>query len=383
MPMHSGRMEANMIINKLRLELKDNKAVVSCDFTVKNEVKTLWYSFDKEYEKYIVTESLDAFVVGLLLIAMKNQEDIDIQGKISARLYYQIRHYVIPALSLANGEWRKIDIHAAELCDANYSTAPIAGTGISCGVDSFSTIYDHLNENKYHSIDYFTFFNVGSHGDFDSIKASEVFIKRMKLVKPYVNSTGKKLITIDTNLSDLLMMSHLQTHTIRAVSCILNLQKLFRYYYYASALRFDYFEINDKYMAYYETLLLSMLSTESTTFYSAVSQYTRSERTDLITNYGPSYEYLNVCVSPQNSIDGSNCSVCSKCMRTQLTLDVLGKLDYYDKVFDLEKYCQRKVKYIGQILAFRSQNLYFEDIYKLMLKKITKYPLNRRLCLYC
>lgn len=41
--------------------MKNEKAVISCEFTLRNEVKTLWYSFDKEYERYIVTESLDAF----------------------------------------------------------------------------------------------------------------------------------------------------------------------------------------------------------------------------------------------------------------------------------------------------------------------------------
>lgn len=273
---------------------------------------------------------------------MKNGENIDIRGKVSTRLYYQIRHYVIPALNLANDEWEKIDIIANDLCDANYSLDSIAATGIFCGVDSFSTIYDHINEANAHTIDYLTFFNVGSHGDFNSKQASELFNNRMNLVKPYVKTTSKRLISIDSNLSELLMMNHQQTYTIRAVSCILNLQKLFRYYYYAATHRFDYYEITDKDMAYYEILLLSMLSTESTTFFSAVSQFTRVERTELITKYDSSFEFLNVCVSPENSMDGSNCSICYKCMRTQLTLDILGKLDLYDKVFDLEKYRAKK-----------------------------------------
>ena len=31
-----------------------------------------------------------------------------------------------------------------------------------------------------------------------------------------------------------------------------------------------------------------------------------------------------------------NCSVCNKCLRTQITLDLLGKLDLYQDVFDLK-----------------------------------------------
>lgn len=329
-------------------------------------------------EDYISSENVDGFVVGLLLLAMKYGENIYIKGEISARLFYQIKHYVIPALNLANSEWKKIDVLPDALTDKIYSSESIAGTGISCGVDSFSTIYDHIDESEYHAINYLTFFNVGSHGDFNTQEASVTFKRRLETIKPYIEKSGKSLVTVDTNLSELLMMSHQQTHTIRAVSCILNLQKLFKYYYYAATHRFDFFEITDKDMAYYDILLLSMLSTESTTFYSAISQLTRVERTELITNYKPSYEFLNVCVSPKESGEGYNCSTCFKCLRTQLTLDVLGKLNLYEKVFDVNKYYQKKDKYIAQVLANKSENIYFRDIYTEMKRREFKISIKSR-----
>lgn len=355
-----------MIIYQPKIERKDDKSILSCEFTVKNEKKTLWFSYDTTYEEYLITESSDGFVVALLLLAMKLEEDIEIKGKMSARLIYQLNHYLIPALNLANNKWQKINISAETLTDTIYTNDSLVGTGVSGGVDSFATIYDHKNESSYNNIDFFTFFNVGSNGEYDSKKAKEVFNERVQLLKPYVESINKDFITVDSNLSDILMMDFQQSHTLRNIACVLNLQKLFNTYYYASAFRFDQYELTDKSMAYYDTLVLSMLSTETTTFYSSVSQFTRPERIELLSNYEPTYKYLNVCVKP--SKDGKNCSKCWKCKRTLLTLDVIGKLNLYSSVFDLDKYYSYKEKYTGLVLADKNEDITFNAVYNIMQK---------------
>lgn len=343
-------------------------------FSYKNKTETLWYSFSKEYKEYLVSENSDAAVVSLLLFAMKNNEDIIIEGKISAKLFYQLNHYLIPALNLANKQWNKIKIIANELNEDNLNVLKSTGTGVSCGIDSFSTIYDHLNEKEIFNIDYLTFFNAGSHGDYGGERARGIFKERLNLVLPFVNDFSKKIVVIDTNLNEILCMNHQQTHTVRDVACILNLQKLFRYYYYASAFKFDYFKLNEIDTADYDLLILQMLSTESTTFYSAVSQFSRIERTYNVTRFTPSYKYLNVCVNHHNLDEVENCSFCSKCLRTQLTLELLGELDKYDKVFRLDVYKKYRDKYLAQIIAKRNDNIFNQEIYNLLLEKKVSIP---------
>ena len=49
----------------------------------------LWFSFPSKFREYAVTEQLDAFVVGLLFLGLKTGQDIEVCGKLSARLYYR------------------------------------------------------------------------------------------------------------------------------------------------------------------------------------------------------------------------------------------------------------------------------------------------------
>lgn len=360
-----------MIIKKPYIEEKNNKIYIIYPYKLKDlSENKLWFELEKEYEKYITLENSDAGLVTLLLLAMKRGENIEVEGKVSEKLYYNIKNYIMNALNLANKEWEKIDIKVQSLNSEKVQNSKNVGTGLSCGVDSLSTIYNHeeFGESNF-KVNYFTFLNAGSHGEFGGEKARKVFRERYELVKKY--PTQNKIITIDSNMNEILMMNHQLTHTLRSIGCILNLQKLFKYYYYASTYRFENYELKNSIdTGNYDILLLPLLSTETTTFYSSVSQYTRIERTEIITKHPESYFNLNVCVSHQ----AQNCSVCPKCLRTEITLDLLGKLNLYKNVFDLEKYNKVKNKYIGYILYSKKNNIFSNEIYELMLKK--KYNIN-------
>ena len=307
---------------------------------------------------------------------MKKCEDIDLKAPVSKRLYYTITTYLIDALNLADPKFKKIKVIANELSSANLNVASAVGTGLSCGIDSFAVICDHLDIEEQYKINFFTFLNAGSHGDNGGEFAREVFHKRLKLFKPYADECNIDLVAIDTNINEILMMPHVFTHTMRDAACVLCLQKLFVYYYYASTYRFDYYELSkDNCQGSYDLLTLNLLSTESISFFSAANQYTRVERTENISNYEPTYRYLNVCVLSSSTGDPKNCSVCHKCLRTQLTLDILGKLHLYDKVFDLNKYRKAKDKYIGHVFALKSSGTYYKEVAELIKTKKYKVKL--------
>src|SRR5690606_22797303 len=157
------------------------------------------------------------------------------------------------------------------------------------------------------------------------------------------------ILKIDSNISEVLQMNFLQTNTLRNISAILHLQKLFKNYYLASKNRFDIFYLNPADNQDYDILTLNLLSTESTTFYSAVSWMRRSEKTQFISQFEETYGLLDVCVNPNHNGRKINCSECFKCLRTLLTLDLYGKIDLYYAVFDIEKYLKNKKIYIAEI----------------------------------
>ena len=58
-----------------------------------------------------------------------------------------------------------------------------------------------------------------------------------------------------------------------------------------------------------------------------------------IADYRPAQLRLNVCNSVRTL--EKNCSVCSKCRRSMLDLELLGKLDLFKEAFDVDLYRKR------------------------------------------
>ena len=88
-------------------------------------------------------------------------------------------------------------------------------------------------------------------------------------------------------------------------------------------------------------MLLPWLSTERLDIIDDGNLYDRSQKTVMVADYPPAARYLNVCYG-HDTLD-TNCSVCNKCARTLLTLDILGKLDEFAGIFDIPRY-RREVR---------------------------------------
>ena len=350
-----------MIIYEPKLVVTEHCCSLETEFEANGKNGTLWYKFPIEFKEYIVVEQSDSAIIGLLVLAMKNGEDIYLKGTMSSRLYYALTTYLIRAIDLAYSDYQSIKIFPDNLSDKVFNTKNISVTGVSCGVDSFSTIATHLDLGNSFDLKYLTFFNAGSHGEFDGELAKEVCQKRLSNAKAYANSVNLSLIEIESNVMDVLEVNFQSLHTLIHLSCVLNLQKLIRTYYYASSFRFDFYTIYGINSSW-DILILNLLETESNNFYSSVSQFTRFERTEIISKYEPSYKYLDVCTAPHIA-DKINCSKCEKCLRTQVSLELIGKLYRYKDVFNLKVYEQYKDKYIAGLVSKKNLNQINQELY--------------------
>lgn len=108
-----------------------------------------------------------------------------------------------------------------------------------------------------------------------------------------------------------------------------------------------------------ESFLHPLLSTEGLSIITDGIQYTRSQKTELIVDYLPTKEYLNVCVSSQDSV--KNCTMCHKCLRTVFALDVMGRLNDYADLFNLREWGKRKFRYKCQLLYNYHHDVYAHD----------------------
>jgi len=335
---------------------------------------TLWYDFPLEYKDYLVLENSDAFFVGLLLLAMKRGENLYIKNKVSEKLFYNVTTYLIPALILSSSEFKSIEIIVDELNVENLNIYKATATGSSCGIDSTATIIDHLDLKNSYSLNYLTYLNAGSHGTWNGKITQNTYDNRLKKVREFSSELKLPLIEINTNIGEILGNDFQKAHSLRNLSCILNLQKLIKTYYYASAYRFDFFKLDKNDTSSWDILITKFLSTESIDFISSMSQLNRIDRTKIVAEFKPAHRFLDVCTSPD--LQGKiNCSRCDKCMRTQLTLDVLEKLDTFNMVFNIAEYSKLKKRFIGKVIATRKKNHINLELYDYLV-------LNNKLTLY-
>ncbi|MBN2466485.1 polysaccharide pyruvyl transferase family protein [candidate division WOR-3 bacterium] len=310
----------------------------------------LWYSVPQEYEQYLTTNRLDAFVVGLLVTAMKNNEDMYVDGAMSEKLFYNITSYYMRVLEVVNPSLRRVRIIPEELdSSANKRGAGVA-TGFSGGVDSFCVLADHLSDAvpAGYRVTHLLFHNVGSHGR----GGRRLFEERFAGILPAARELGLPLLKVDSNLEEFFSdptLGYMLTHVPRGVSAALTLQGLIGRYFYASGYRYQDCRIAESdSLAFADPVAVPLLSTEVTECIPTGSQYSRVEKTERISDMPITHRYLDVCV---DSLAAGNCSKCWKCNRTMLTLEILGKLDKYRKVFDLNIYRRNRTRFMGEVLS--------------------------------
>src|SRR5699024_4777551 len=116
-----------------------------------------------------------------------------------------------------------------------------------------------------------------------------LFHERSKIAEDFAKEYDWPLIKIDSNISEVLNLYFVETHTFRSLSAILALQKLFAVYYYSSGFNLDRFKIDKSDAAYYDLLNMQMFSTEDLTFYSIDGYSSRLDKVKKIAQYTPSH----------------------------------------------------------------------------------------------
>ena len=346
-------------IGKIWTEEKSNKSRIYCNITINNEIKQIWFEVDKKYGEYLCTERSDAYVIGLLNYALRNHEDIECEVPVTDELLYNINTILIPSLVKYAKSFVKIEVRAPKAEPLKKGFA--VGTGCSCGVDSFSSIVRHI-ESDYRSLDitHLCLNNVGAFNEcYENYGPEKVKEERYKITRDVAKELNLDLIETDSNFASVIPQNHFRTHTYSSTFAIYMLQKLWKVYYYASSGHdFNEFSLNDNdenSAALYELLSLQCFSIDGLKIYSDCGEMTRMEKLKSIVDFPVAHKYLHVCLKQP-----TNCtSSCSKCKRTLLSLEALGKLDSFNQVFDVDYYKNNKKDYYKWLYA---QHMQKEDL---------------------
>lgn len=382
-----------IIVEKPFIESKGSETVLKAN--IKNELMrdfSLWFAVDNKYGEYLCDDRADAFMLAVLMIGMKNKQDIVIKAPVSKKLLFNINNTIQPLFTkmMPGSCYVNIDV-PQENCTKLEGKA--VGCGCSLGVDSLSSLYQHMDDCKVddYRVTHLALFNSGQLGYLDKEKNEQTFKKAVEGILPFSTETHLPIVAINTNLNELFVNGGFKTAVSRFVvstlCCPLALQKLFGKYVFASSYSVEDFEISLKDQSHAEAAYVPLLSTESTEVILSSAVMTRVEKTDYIRKNPLTHKYLDVCwaeqmASSQNHQDKwikdktkKNCGWCDKCIRTLFTLELLGEdISKFDGIFDLQKYYAHKDEFIRTLLVYRHNNIMYKEIYNLIEEKGFKIP---------
>lgn len=324
----------------------------------------------------------DAFVLVPLYMAMYFKHDLHIHGNMSKRLYKNVMNYLQRILCDFSPDLSRVNVTADGFAEAG-GEQNIIGAGISCGVDSLTTIYDrYVNEaDPDYRVNGLFLFNCGTHGDYGE-GASKLWQARYELNKKCADELGLPVYQADSNF-------HAFTHMIQGGenkigyfaiwSCILGLQGAVKKYYVSNC--YTYNELvtvcstiyrNVDFAGFAESYAVPLIRTERIELIIDGCQYERSQKTEHIAGWNIAQRYLNVCVDPNS--EGHNCSKCSKCFRTLAAIDAMGRLEDFAGVFDLDIYRRYSFKNKCDIVINKHKDAYKLENYNFALSHGMKLP---------
>lgn len=329
----------------------------------------------------------------MLLPAVQSQQNIECES-ISEKLLYNINHIVNTLLHVAWGG-EKIMVIAKKVCVNEYDSVAV-GCGCSLGIDSFAAILAHSSKTTttHYQLTHLTNFNVGAFGSTDLVLAEESWNRDLEKVREFTMDYGLPLVTLDSNIGIASRgTSFDKVFLFRNAAAVLALQKLFRRYFIGSGRHVSQFKIDRDDISFYEALLIPMLSTECTELVLSEGDKTRVEKTADVMDNDFVKKHLYVCwkeifknewpnywnVIKDSAEKHRNCTKCDKCLRTCLTLDLLGRIDDYKDVFDLPQYYKTRNNYIKKVISKKDYDSYCSDIYKLLREKQNPIPISFRI----
>jgi len=262
----------------------------------------LWFRVPSDYE---VSPSGDMFIAAGLFPAMVSGDDIEIEsrGPISSKLFtgimrlQEIYHCWNPVL-------KKIGMHGK--MSVSEPKNPGVASFFSGGVDGAYTLLKHKEE-----ITHLIYIN-----GFDFEMKEEDFAKVITSRRRVTDSLNKTLIPVSTNLNSFMARNKIGSQ-LRYGSCLVSVAHLlgFPKTYIPSSQTYNNLQPNGSH-----PLTDPLWSNEATELIHDSAHLKRTEKTQLLIENDVIRNNLFVCW--ENPYQ--NCGKCPKCIRTMITLKILG-----------------------------------------------------------
>lgn len=295
--------------------------------------QTIWFEAEGEAAAFLTTRA-DAFAAALLPVACALSQPLEVRGAVSPRLAWGMRE-----LLRLHRVWWPRSTGAVEFVfprlEAPREERRAVGCSFSGGVDSLFSAFRHLPRNEAIPACRITHLVVVNGFDHDLHLHDRSWSATMRAIYgPLAEQEGVQFVEISTNLAGLMSIGipldwYPWLGTLLAIPGLALGDGLARFYIgategYANAAPCGSSPLSDPWF-----------STESLHIVHDGPEATRTEKLETIAEWPATFDRLRVCRNEDwRNLDVvarriENCASCDKCVRTMITLRLLGKLDRF------------------------------------------------------
>ena len=284
---------------------------------------SLWFEFPERYASFLARRN-EPFVAAAMAPAMVWGEDIEVRGPLSPKMAAGAAPYQAVYRGWAPDVYKPVAVRGGELLPSPPPPAPAAAASFSGGIDSFFTLLTHgpgTAGPPADQIGYLLFI----HGADIALADRRTYLTALAAYERLAAELGLELIPAainfrETALGDALPWS--MSYGGAIIAAALALGGRLTKFYMPSGFGYGYPFGHGS-----DPRLDHWLSTESLEVVHDGSDFGRVAKTRAVASFPPSYERLRVCWARPDGL--RNCGRCEKCVRTMLTLDLLGALPRY------------------------------------------------------
>jgi len=345
-----------MVIQSIEKIKKGDKAILRAQINSQafTNPQSVFFSYPGRFLDFL-PETADPFFPAMLIPSMLSGEDLEIIPPISSRLL-ENQQTIQDILSTWHPlDFKKINLIAQNVSGKSPEKKNRNATFFSLGVDSMYTMLKHLPVNKpapgrgLSSLIYMKGLELPL-SVYSKGQDQEVINASKKVADHY----NLELIVGETNLRDVFPLDwedHYFGPGLAATA--LSLSKGFKNVYIPSSHSYAFFFHDPS-----SPLLDHLWSNEHTHIFHDGAEKERAQKiADLIANDSYALNNLRVCVDNEGGIQ--NCGNCAKCIRTMITLEIIGRLKSAASFPDElpEDYFRRLNTFIPDSLEFTRENL--------------------------
>ena len=312
-----------MIIERPTIERVGGRARVSA--VVRSDRRpaepiVLWFEFPEKFADRL-SDRGDAFLAAVLPPAMAWGEDITVRAPLSPALVSGAMNFQKVFNGWLPDVYKIAAIRGETMSQPPAPPTPASASAFSGGIDSFFTLLTHLPAKEpaaQHPLRYLLFI----HGSDIPLADRSTYETARASYDRLAADLGLELVPAATNFRTTSLAGALpwgMAHGGVLIGTALAFGRMMTSFYVPSSFGFGFPAMHGS-----DPELDHWLSTESLQIVHDGSEFTRVDKTKVVAEFAPSYDRLRVCWARPNGL--RNCGRCEKCVRTMLTLDLLGAL---------------------------------------------------------